>query len=161
MRALPAGPTVLDMLANAAFLVGLTLGLAGAEEDWIDAVPFVAAHNNFYRAAQAGLDAKLAWPPAPGAEPAVLAARDLVPRLLSLARQGLIAAGVNSREATRLLDVIRDRAATGQTGAAWQRMELTRLEQRLDRGDALAAMLERYLECSQGGKPVHEWSTEA
>jgi len=32
MRALPAGPTVTDMLANAAFLIGLTLWLAGRDE---------------------------------------------------------------------------------------------------------------------------------
>lgn len=31
MRALPAGPTVTDMLANAAFLIGLTLWLAGLD----------------------------------------------------------------------------------------------------------------------------------
>ena len=35
LRALPAGPTVVDMLANAAFLLGLTLALAPDADAWI------------------------------------------------------------------------------------------------------------------------------
>jgi hypothetical protein len=34
MRALPAGPTVIDMLANAAFLIGLSLWLAEQDPRW-------------------------------------------------------------------------------------------------------------------------------
>ena len=34
MRALPAGPTVVDMLANAAFLIGLSRWLASEDERW-------------------------------------------------------------------------------------------------------------------------------
>ena len=34
LRALPAGPTVTDMLANAAFLVGLSRWLAAQDERW-------------------------------------------------------------------------------------------------------------------------------
>jgi hypothetical protein len=56
MRALPAGPTVIDMLANAAFLIGLSLWLAGQDERWTYALPFERADHNFYRAAQHGLD---------------------------------------------------------------------------------------------------------
>ena len=62
MRALPAGPTVTDMLANAAFLIGLTLWLAGRDERWTYAVPFERADHGFYRAAQHGLAAELSWP---------------------------------------------------------------------------------------------------
>ena len=40
MRALPAGPTVTDMLANAAFLIGLTLWLAEQDQRWTYALPF-------------------------------------------------------------------------------------------------------------------------
>ena len=65
-RALPAGPTVVDMLANAAFLLGLTLALAPDADAWMRQVPFRQAHHNFYRAAQLGLRAELAWPLGPG-----------------------------------------------------------------------------------------------
>ena len=62
MRALPAGPTMTDMLANAAFLIGLTLWLAGLDQRWTYALPFERADHGFYRAAQYGLDAELSWP---------------------------------------------------------------------------------------------------
>src|SRR5262249_5113520 len=62
MRALPAGPTVTDMLANAAFLIGLTLWLAAQDERWTYALPFERAGHGFYRAAQHGLAAELSWP---------------------------------------------------------------------------------------------------
>ena len=62
MRALPAGPTMTDMLANAAFLIGLTLWLADRDERWTYALPFERADHGFYRAAQYGLAAELSWP---------------------------------------------------------------------------------------------------
>ena len=62
MRALPAGPTVVDMLANAAFLLGLTLALAPGAAATTRRFAFQQAHHNFYRAAQFGLAAELAWP---------------------------------------------------------------------------------------------------
>ena len=60
-------------------------------------------------------------------------------------------------EAEELFSVIQARAATGQTGAAWQRLALAALEPTLGREQALAAMLERYLELQRTGDPVHTW----
>src|SRR5215471_7822218 len=57
MRALPAGPTMIDMLANAAFLIGLSLWLADQDPQWTYALPFERADHGFYRAAQHGLSA--------------------------------------------------------------------------------------------------------
>jgi len=62
MRALPAGPTMIDMLANAAFLIGLSLWLARQDQQWTYALPFERADHSFYRAAQHGLSARLSWP---------------------------------------------------------------------------------------------------
>ena len=78
MRALPAGPTVTDMLANAAFLLGLTLALAPGAAAMTRRFAFQQAHHNFYRAAQFGLAAELAWPLEPGGRPRTVAAPDLV-----------------------------------------------------------------------------------
>ncbi|HEX3211455.1 MAG TPA: hypothetical protein VH016_02715 [Actinomycetota bacterium] len=157
MRALPAGPTVTDMLANAAFLLGLTLALAPGAAATTRRFAFQQAHHNFYRAAQFGLAAELAWPTEPGGRPRTVAAPDLVRQLLPAARQGLEDAGVFPEEAGQLLAVIEARAASGQTGAAWQRLALATLERELGRERALAAMLERYLEHQRTGQPVHTW----
>ncbi len=62
LRALPAGPTVVDMLANGALLLGLTLGLSDEVESLLPGLPFTCARGNFLRAAKEGLDAVLLWP---------------------------------------------------------------------------------------------------
>ncbi len=157
MRALPAGPTVIDMMANAAFLIGLSLWLAGQDQEWTYALPFERVDHNLYRAAQHGLSARLSWPSGHRDQTRTLPAAELVPELVPLAGQGLRQAGVAAGEARRLLDVIRARAASGQTGAQWQRAALAAAEQGRDRSRALAVMLERYLRCAASRRPVHTW----
>lgn len=157
MRALPAGPTMIDMLANAAFLIGLTLWLAGQDQQWTYAMPFERADHGFYRAAQHGLSAQLSWPSAHRDQIRTLPAAELVPELVPAARQGLRQAGVAAAEADSLLEVISARVSTGQTGAAWQRAMLAAAERGRDRQQALAAMLDRYLQCADTGLPVHTW----
>jgi hypothetical protein len=157
MRALPAGPTMIDMLANAAFLIGLSLWLAAQDQRWTYALPFERADHGFYRAAQQGLSARLTWPAGHPDQTRTLAAAKLVPELVPAARQGLVDAGVTATEADGLLDVISTRAATGQTGAAWQRATLAAAERRHDRQRALAIMLDHYLQYAETGLPVHTW----
>jgi hypothetical protein len=157
MRALPAGPTVIDMLANAAFLIGLSLWLAGQDQQWTYALPFERADHGFHRAAQHGLSARLSWPAGPRDQMRTLPADKLVADLVPAARQGLLQAGVAAAEADALLEVIAARAASGQTGAAWQRATLAAAERRHDRQRALAVMLDCYLHCADTGLPVHTW----
>ncbi|HTQ90987.1 MAG TPA: glutamate--cysteine ligase [Streptosporangiaceae bacterium] len=158
MRALPAGPTVTDMLANAAFLIGLTLWLAGQDERWTYELSFERADHGFYRAAQHGLAAELSWPAWTSGQVRTVAAADLVPELLPAARQGLLGAGVAAAEADRLLGVIGARVASGQTGAAWQRAALAAAGHDRSRDQALAVMLGRYLSRAAVGRPVHTWT---
>ncbi len=157
MRALPAGPTVIDMLANAAFLIGLSLWLAGQDQQWTYALPFERADHGFYRAAQHGLSARLSWPAGHRDQTRTLAAAKLVAELVPAARHGLLRAGVAAAEADGLLEVISARAASGQTGAVWQRATLAAARRRHDPERALAVMLNRYLQCAETGLPVHTW----
>jgi hypothetical protein len=156
MRALPAGPTPLDMAANAAFLVGLTL--AFAQEDWMTmALPFRLAEANFYRAAEYGLSGELLWPEPRPPSPRPRRAARVVLDLVEVAHRGLIDAGVETADADEMLGVIDERVRSGLTGARWQRRVLESLEPRLERDEALVAMLERYLAHSASGEPVHRW----
>ena len=50
------------MVANAAFSIGLAVGLADEIWEYIPTMPYNYAEYNFYRAAQNGLDAKILWP---------------------------------------------------------------------------------------------------
>jgi len=157
MRALPAGPTMIDMLANAAFLVGLSLWLAAQDQQWTYALPFERADHSFYRAAQHGLSAQLSWPAGHRDQMRTVPAAKLMAELVPAARQGLLEAGVAAEEVNGLLDVISARAASGKTGAAWQRATLAAAERHHDRQRALAIMLDRYLQCAATGLPVHTW----
>jgi gamma-glutamyl:cysteine ligase YbdK (ATP-grasp superfamily) len=157
MRALPAGPTTIDMLANAAFFIGLSLSLASQDQHWTYTLPFERADHGFHRAAQQGLSARLSWPADHRDQMRTLPAAKLVAELVPAARQGLVQAGVAAAEADGLLEVITARAASGQTGAAWQRATLAAAERRHDRQRALAVMLDCYLHCADTGLPVHTW----
>lgn len=158
MRALPAGPTVIDMLASAAFLIGLTIWLAGRDQAWTYAVPFERADHSFYRAAKRGLTAALSWPSDHPGQMRTVPAAELVTELLPAARQGLLQAGVAGQEAEKLLGVIAGRVATGQTGAVWQSATLAAAERDHDRSSALALMFDRYLRYAATGRPVHTWT---
>ncbi|MDY7226609.1 glutamate--cysteine ligase [Hyalangium rubrum] len=156
-RALPAGPTVVDMVANGALLLGLSLGLADQMDALLPGIPFDSARGNFLRAARQGVDAVMLWPSDKTPSPQPVPVTELVPRLLPIARRGLVGAGVNEDEADAMLGIIEARVAARQTGARWQRRTLARLEERMPRVDALAALLERYREHAESGAPVHTW----
>ena len=61
-RLLPAGPTVADLVANAAFYFGLVRHLAESDRPLWSQMSFQAAEENFETAAEDGIDATLYWP---------------------------------------------------------------------------------------------------
>jgi gamma-glutamyl:cysteine ligase YbdK (ATP-grasp superfamily) len=157
LRALPSGPTPIDLMANAAFLVGLTVGLSKRMSALLPAFPFRYAEYNFYRAAQRSLDANLLWPTLDETSPREIAARDLCREMLPLADEGLGELGVDGDERKGLLNLIRDRLNSGTTPAAWQRRALKRYG-RMPRSKALAKLVDEYYENAASGRPVTEWS---
>lgn len=157
LRALPAGPTVADMVANAAFLLGLTLGLAPQVDRLLPGITFAQARSNFYQAARHGLDAELVWPTSRAPSPRAYGARELCLELVPTARAGLVAAGVQTDEIDRWLPLVERRLERRVTGASWQRRAFEALRGRMSATSAAAAMLERYVAASATGKPVYEW----
>jgi hypothetical protein len=157
LRSFPAGPTVTDMLANVAFQVGVGFAVAQEDPSWTREVDFAEVHGDFYRAAQSGLSAKLAWPPALGGKDERVPAPELVERLLPLAQRGLDLAGIGREDAAPLRACFERRVRSGNTGAAWQLRNLARAEVTRPRGEALPWMLQRYLERSELGEAVCGW----
>jgi len=157
-RVLPAGPSVVDVMANAAFYYGLVRTLAEAQRPVWTAMSFATAEENLHEAARHGLDAQLYWP---GLGDVPVA--ELVPRrLLPLAREGLASWGVAPAQADHLLGIIEQRCITGQTGAAWQIATVARLTERgADRPEALRQMTQRYIEHMHTNEPVHTWPHNA
>jgi hypothetical protein len=153
-RVLPAGPTVADAMANAAFYYGLVLALAEQERPIWSQMSFSAAEENLHAGARDGLDATLYWP---GLGP-VPAAELVLRRLLPLAYAGLDAWGVDPDVRDRLLGIVEGRCTSGVNGAAWQ-VGVVRDLQRAgaDRTSALYRMLDRYVPNMHSNEPVHTW----
>src|SRR6195952_2180982 len=61
-RVLPAGPTVIDMLANSAFYYGMLRTLSEEDRPVWTKMSFAAAEANFVASAREGMDARLYWP---------------------------------------------------------------------------------------------------
>jgi gamma-glutamyl:cysteine ligase YbdK (ATP-grasp superfamily) len=154
-RVLPAGPTVVDVLANAAFYFGLVRVLAEQDRPVWTQMSFGAAEENFHVAARTGVDAVLFWPGMGRVPLTELVLR----RLLPLAHQGLEESGVAAEHRDRLLGVVERRCLTMRNGASWQvetarRLGAGRSEQR---DDVMRAMLREYLPRMHSNTPVHDW----
>ena len=155
-RVLPAGPTVVDVLANGAFYYGLLRVLADQDRPVWSQMSFAAAEDNFYAGARHGINAKIYWPGL-GEVPAT---ELVLRRLLPLAHEGLSAWGVDSSVADRLLGIIEQRCITHTNGAEWQARTFHSIDdekQPLDRSYALREMLRRYVEHMHSNEPVHTW----
>jgi hypothetical protein len=153
-RLLPAGPTVADIIANAAFYYGLVKVLAEEERPVWSAMSFSAAEENFHAGARDGLEARVYWPGFGEVPVAELVVR----RLLPIAAQGLDAWGVNPADRDRLLGIIERRCVTGRNGANWQAATFHELYAGgTDRAEALREMTLRYRENMHSNVPVHEW----
>ena len=155
-RALPSGPTPIDLMASAAYLVGLTVGMSRRINSFLPAFPFRYAEYNFYRAAQNSLQAEVLWPVLDDTSPATRKMTGLCRELLPLADEGLDELGVAQDERRQLLSLIGDRLKSGTTPASWQRRTLERIGDK-PRSAALAELVEAYLERCASGRPVSEW----
>src|SRR5580692_2388675 len=157
-RVLPAGPSVVDVMANAAFYYGLVRSLAESERPIWTQMSLSTAAENLHEAARHGLDAHLYWPGVGDTPVAELILR----RLLPMAREGLARWGVGQAEADRLLGIIEQRCLTGQTGAAWQIATVAEFcRDGCDRPEALRRMTLRYIEHMHTNAPVHTWPVGA
>ncbi|HEX6022077.1 MAG TPA: hypothetical protein VFZ00_08775 [Solirubrobacter sp.] len=152
-RVLPAGPTIVDTLANAAFYYGLVRVLVEDERPVWTQMSFSAAQDNFYAGARDGIDARVYWPGVGEVPAAELVLR----RLLPMAREGLSRWEVDSADADRLLEIIERRCIQQVNGASWQAATFHHLYDQLDRQDALREMTVRYREHMHSNEPVHTW----
>lgn len=146
-RVLPAGPTVADTMANAAFYFGLIRVVAEADRPLWTQMSFNAAEENFRIAARHGIDAVLYWPGL-GSVPAT---ELVLRRLLPMAAEGLDRWGVRAQDRDRLLGIIGERCRTARNGATWQIAAAAR------HGGSLSSMLTEYREHMHSNVPVHEW----
>jgi hypothetical protein len=155
-RVLPAGPSVIDMLANSAFYYGMVRTLSEEDRPLWTKMSFAAAQQNFVKAARHGMQATLFWP----GLGEVTTEELVLGRLLPMAYEGLTRWGVATEACDRFLGVIEGRARTGRNGAVWQVSTVRTLQERgMTRPAALAEMLRLYCDHMHTNEPVHTWDT--
>ena len=152
-RVMPSGPTTADMTANIAFFTGLVCHFhraftGGTFKTTESRMPFEIARENFYRAAQKGLDAEIEW-----VGHKYNMREFILERGLEYARRGLRDFGIGA-ESVDWLDIIKARVETGQNGEMWQRRYA---EKHGTDNTAMRQMVGDYLQKQADGTPVHTW----
>jgi CBS domain-containing protein len=151
-RALPAGPTVLDEVANAAFWIGLVLGAHHEYGDITERLSFDDVKYNLLTASRQGLNAGFHW--VDGER--VSAPRLVLETLLPIARAGL--EGVIDRsEIDKYLGVIHDRVESRRTGSDWMLRSLSEMEERGTRSERMTALTAAIAARQKESRPCQEW----
>ena len=151
-RALPAGPTIVDQVANVAFYYGLMQGMQEDAAGIPQRIDFEDARSNFLAAARHGLEARFCW-----LDGLRLGARKLIRReLLPIARVGLETLQVPGEDIDYYLGIIDARAESGRTGARWLLDSLANVREP-DREAVCRAAIEMVYQRQGRDSPIHEW----
>lgn len=149
-RVIPAGPSAIDSIANAALYYGYTAYLVNRPDPPEHVLDFNVVRDNFYKCAQFGLEAEVTWFDANNIKVRDVLLEDVIPA----ARNGLSELGIDDKSVKKYMDIIQERVSSGQTGAAWQTLFV-----RNNAAD-MPMMCRAYLENQVRGLPVHEWNVK-
>ena len=156
-RVLPAGPSPIDEIANAALWFGLLNGVDRLYGDVTEVMDFDVTRENFVAACRQGLTAHLNWPERED----VSAQELLLEELLPLARDGLKDLDIDSADIDRYLGLIEERVRSLRTGAQWLVDSYSSMKKEGNRSECLSALVAATLSRQRTGKPVHTWDPAA
>ena len=152
-RALPAGPTVIDEVANAAFWLGLMTGFTDEYKDITRLMDFDDAKSNFFAAAREGMETELSW-----VKGLKISVTELIKKeLLPLARQGLQSRNILKKDIDRYLTVIEQRNDTRQNGSTWILNSFSKLSKEGNREEITIAITSAMASKQKREKPIHTW----
>lgn len=152
-RVIPAGPTVLDEVANAAFWLGAMMGMADQVDDIRKHISWADVRDNFGKAARFGIDSNFTW-----FKDKKIGVCDLVRKeLIPIARAGLKKMKVVQKDIDRYMGVIEGRAKAHMNGARWQLRAFTKLKRETSRDEALSVMTSSIIENQNKDLPGHKW----
>ena len=152
-RVLPAGPTVLDEVSNAAFWIGLMAEGVYAWPDIPAHLELRDARANFLRAARDGLSCHMTW--LDGAERPI---RELIAdEFIPVATRGLQRSGVDSQDIERCMGVISERVESRHTGSRWVLGSVAKMRGQGTRAQRLHCITRAMIENQDTSLPVHEW----
>lgn len=143
-----SGPTVPDIVANMALFIGLVHYLAEQETAPELLIEFHDLRKGFYTAAKDGLDAEIMWLDGEKIILKELMEQELLPNIST----ALLKLGIAKEDVAYYIDdIIKNRVATKQTGAMWQRKFIDKY------GSDFNKMTRAYLGNQQKGHPVYQW----
>lgn len=152
-RVLPAGPTVLDEVANAAFFFGLMTSLGEAHGDVSQVMDFDDAKANFMAASRYGLNARFQW-----LHGRSFAADELIlDRLIPSAREGLTERGVDGSDVDRYLGVLEERVRRKRTGSQWAFDSMAAMGRRGTRHSRDRSLVRSMVQNQESGEPIARW----
>jgi CBS domain-containing protein/gamma-glutamylcysteine synthetase len=152
-RVLPAGPTVVDEVANSALWFGLMNGFTDAFGEAKKVLNFDDVKNNFFIAAQTGIHSKFKWVNGKTYQAEDLILKSLVP----VAREGLKKANIASEDIDKYLGIIEERTKSGQTGSAWMLNSFESLSKTATLDETVASITAVSVQNQKEGLPVHKW----
>ena len=152
-RVLPAGPTVLDEVGNAALFFGLMCGLADEVPNLTERMRFDDAKVSFFAAARHGLKATMTWLDGKEWPVCDLLREELIP----MARRGLVQHGIAKADVDRYLGVIEDRVKAGTTGSTWALRSLEGMGDEGSTDQRMRALVDCAIAKQRTGEPVHKW----
>jgi len=152
-RPLPAGPTVVDEIANTALWLGLMNGLGDVHPNMTKQMDFSDAKANFFAACRNGLDTQMVW-----LNDNKYSASDLISKeLLPIAQEGLDKAGVSKEDSEKYLGIIKERCETGQTGSYWLLKSFSSLTKETTKDEALIEIAAATIRNQEENIPAHLW----
>ena len=152
-RYLPAGPSIVDEMANAAFFLGLMTDLPEEFGDITKYMSFDDAKNNFFNAARYGMSGQIRGLDGKSRRVGRLILEELLPR----AKRGLKRAKIDEGDIERLLGVIKGRVKGETSGARWMIDSLAGMDKRAKANVRMRTLTAAMKANQENGNPVHEW----
>ncbi|MEM6360608.1 MAG: glutamate-cysteine ligase family protein [Bacteroidota bacterium] len=152
-RVLPAGPTVIDEVANAAFWLGLMTSFGDHYQDIPKTFDFDHAKSNYISTAFNGLHSELRW----FANKKIGVCELIQKELLPLAREGLVKNGVDDEDITKYLEVIEERSGKGQNGTLWMLRSHSKLNKEVGKEEISVMLTAAIMKNQRKDLPVHKW----
>lgn len=151
-RYIPAGPTLVDEVANAAFWIGLMKGLPEKYCNLQTKMDFDDARGNFVRAARTGLDTCFDW-----FGRSISASQLILDELLPICKKGLMNENISAEDIDFYLGIIESRVKAQATGSSWMIKNHRTLRQKMTRESANYALTAEIYKNQRLNLPITEW----
>jgi CBS domain-containing protein len=152
-RVIPAGPTVVDEMANAAFFFGMMAGMAEQYPNVREHLRFEDVKTNFLSAAREGIRAQMNW-----FGDSYLPVKELITQqLIPLAREGLEHMAIDRGDIERYLGVLEDRVNKRRTGARWLLESLENMGEQGTQNQRMRCLVSSLVHQQSSGQPIAEW----